>query len=171
MHTWLLFNLKRHCFWLHRVSCGILVPWPGMEPTPCRGRGGLTTGLREVTLFFFFWWMKVKTFCFSSQHSTKGNFASFYASWYPGLQTCGVFSPHQAVFQFSVDTGWVHQNLPSSDTEKGMATHSSVLAWRIPWTEKPGRLQSLGSQRVRHNRATNTSVFWHSTQNQQDPTC
>ena len=139
--------------------------------TPCRGRGGLTTGLREVTLFFFFWWMKVKTFCFSSQHSTKGNFASFYASWYPGLQTCGVFSPHQAVFQFSVDTGWVHQNLPSSDTEKGMATHSSVLAWRIPWTEKPGRLQSLGSQRVRHNRATNTSVFWHSTQNQQDPTC
>ena len=32
--------------------------------------------------------------------------------------------------------------------EKGMATHSSVLAWRIPWTEEPGRLQSMGSQRV-----------------------
>ena len=30
--------------------------------------------------------------------------------------------------------------------EKGMATHSSILAWRIPWTEKPGRLQSMGSQ-------------------------
>ena len=30
--------------------------------------------------------------------------------------------------------------------EKGMATHSSILAWRIPWTEEPGRLQSLGSQ-------------------------
>ena len=32
-----------------------------------------------------------------------------------------------------------------------MATHSSILAWRIPWTEKPGRLQSMGSQRVRHD--------------------
>ena len=35
--------------------------------------------------------------------------------------------------------------------EKGMAIHSSNLAWRIPWTEKPGGLQSLGSQRVGHN--------------------
>ena len=34
--------------------------------------------------------------------------------------------------------------------EKGMATHSSILAWRIPWTEDPGGLQSMGSQRVRH---------------------
>ena len=33
--------------------------------------------------------------------------------------------------------------------EKGMATHSSVLAWRIPWTEEPGGLQSMGLQRVR----------------------
>ena len=35
--------------------------------------------------------------------------------------------------------------------EKEMATHSSILAWRIPWTEEPGELQSLESQRVRHN--------------------
>ena len=35
--------------------------------------------------------------------------------------------------------------------EKEMATHSSTLAWRIPWTEGPGRLQSMGSQRVGHN--------------------
>ena len=35
--------------------------------------------------------------------------------------------------------------------EEGMATHSSLLAWRIPWTEKPGRLQSIGSQRVGHD--------------------
>ena len=33
--------------------------------------------------------------------------------------------------------------------EKEMTTHSSILAWRIPWTEEPGRLQSMGSQRVR----------------------
>ena len=35
--------------------------------------------------------------------------------------------------------------------EKGTATHSSILAWMIPWTEEPGGLQSLGSQRVGHN--------------------
>ena len=35
--------------------------------------------------------------------------------------------------------------------EEGMATHSSILAWRIPWTDKPGRLQSLGSHRVGHD--------------------
>ena len=35
--------------------------------------------------------------------------------------------------------------------EKGMAAHSSILAWRIPWTEEPGELQSMGSQRVGHN--------------------
>ena len=35
--------------------------------------------------------------------------------------------------------------------EKGMATHSSIHAWRIPWTEEPGGLWSLGFQRVRHN--------------------
>ena len=35
--------------------------------------------------------------------------------------------------------------------EKGMATHSSILAWRIPWTEEPGRLQSMGSHTVRPN--------------------
>ena len=35
--------------------------------------------------------------------------------------------------------------------EKEMATHSSILAWKIPWTEEPGRLQSMGSQRVRHD--------------------
>ena len=41
--------------------------------------------------------------------------------------------------------------------EEGMATHSSILAWRIPWTEEPGGLQSMGSQKVRHDlSATNT---------------
>ena len=38
--------------------------------------------------------------------------------------------------------------------EEGMATHSSILAWRIPWTEQPGRLQSMGSQRVGHDSVT-----------------
>ena len=43
--------------------------------------------------------------------------------------------------------------IPGSEDslEKGMATHSSILAWRIPWREEPGGLQSMGSQRVGHD--------------------
>ena len=40
---------------------------------------------------------------------------------------------------------------PEDPLEKEMAPHSSTLAWRIPWREEPGRLQSMGSQRVRHD--------------------
>ena len=46
---------------------------------------------------------------------------------------------------------WVRSLSQEDPLEKGMATHCSILAWRIPWTEKPGGLQSMGSQRVRHD--------------------
>ena len=46
---------------------------------------------------------------------------------------------------------WVRSLGWEDPLEKEMATHSSTLAWRIPWTEEPGRLQSMGSQRVRYN--------------------
>ena len=50
--------------------------------------------------------------------------------------------------------------LGQEDTlEKEMAIHSSTLAWKIPWTEEPDRLQSMGLQRVRHNWATSLSLF------------
>ena len=49
------------------------------------------------------------------------------------------------------------QSLSQKDPlEKEMTTHPSILAWRIPWTEEPGKLQSMGSQRIRHNWAMNT---------------
>ena len=44
-------------------------------------------------------------------------------------------------------------------SEKAMATHSSTLAWQIPWTEEPGRLRSMGSLGVRHNCETSLSLF------------
>ena len=44
--------------------------------------------------------------------------------------------------------------------EKAMATHSSILAWRIPWTEEPGGLQSMGSPRMGHGRATKQQQQW-----------
>ena len=46
----------------------------------------------------------------------------------------------------------------------GMATHSSTLAWRIPWAEEPGRLQSFRLQRVGHDWATNTRLFYNQIQ-------
>ena len=46
---------------------------------------------------------------------------------------------------------WVRSLGQEDPLEKEMATHSSTLAWKIPWTEKPGRLQSMGSQRVGHD--------------------
>ena len=45
--------------------------------------------------------------------------------------------------------------------QEGMSTHSSILAWRIPWTEETGRLQSMGLQRVRHDWATHTHTHTH----------
>ena len=54
---------------------------------------------------------------------------------------------------------WICPLVQEDPLEKGMATHSSVLPWRIPWTEEPGGLQSKGWQRVGHNWATNTFTF------------
>ena len=56
---------------------------------------------------------------------------------------------------------WV-RSLGQKDLEKGKATHSNILAWRIPWTEDPGGLQSTGSQRVGQDCATNFSLSWAS---------
>ena len=49
---------------------------------------------------------------------------------------------------------WVKSLGWEDPLEKGMATHTSILAWEIPWTEEPDGLESMGSQKVRHNLAT-----------------
>ena len=54
---------------------------------------------------------------------------------------------------------WVWSLGQEDPLEKEMATHSSILAWRIPWTEEPGKLQSMGLQRVRHDWEMNTFTF------------
>ena len=51
----------------------------------------------------------------------------------------------------AIQETWVQSLGQEYPLEKEMATYSNVLAWRIPWTEEPGRLQSMESQRVRHN--------------------
>ena len=54
---------------------------------------------------------------------------------------------------------WVRSLGRKDPLEKEKATHSSILAWRIPWTKEPGRLQSVGSQRVRHDWETSLSFL------------
>ena len=51
----------------------------------------------------------------------------------------------------AVQETWVQSLGREDPLEKEMATHSSTLAWKIPWMEEPGRLQSMGSQRVGHD--------------------
>ena len=61
----------------------------------------------------------------------------------------------------AIQETWVRSLVLEDSLEKGMATYSSILAWRMPWTEDPGRLQSTGSQRIRHDWATNTHTHIH----------
>ena len=54
---------------------------------------------------------------------------------------------------------WVRSLGREDPLEEGMATHSRILVWEIPWTEEPGGLQPLRLQRVRHDRVINTFIF------------
>ena len=58
---------------------------------------------------------------------------------------------------------WVQSLGQEDPLEKGMATYSNILAWRIPWTKESGGLQSIRSQKVRHDRATNINMFQKQT--------
>ena len=62
----------------------------------------------------------------------------------------------------TVQCAWVCTICQTDKIAGEMATHSRILAWRIPWTEEPGRLQSTGSQRVGHDSVTSLSFHVHS---------
>ena len=61
--------------------------------------------------------------------------------------------PDSKEFTSNKQETWVRSLGQEDPLEKRLATHSSILAWRIPWTEEPGGLQSMGSQRIGHNLA------------------
>ena len=101
-------------------------------------------------------------------------FFVFVSSWSQNLnmQSCNFFFPfwisnhdHASLVIQKVKNLPITQEtqVPSQGREvpleKEMATHSSILAWRIPWTEDPGRQQSMGSQRIEHDWATKTLAF------------
>ena len=72
-----------------------------------------------------------------------------------------IITSHSVVFCAFLSHSYqsTHSIFLEEITEKAMAPHSSTLAWKIPWTEEPGRLQSMGSQRVRHDWETSLSLF------------
>ena len=69
---------------------------------------------------------------------------SFISTWSSQVEK------HVPAMQETQET-WVRSLGWEDPLEEGMATHSSILAWRIPWTEEPGGLQSMGLQRVGHD--------------------
>ena len=64
---------------------------------------------------------------------------------------CGVSQVTQVVKNLPANAGDIRDSGQEDPLEEGMSTHPSTLAWRIPWTEEPGKLQSTGSQRVGHD--------------------
>ena len=106
-------------------------------------------------LNFPFYFSEIMSFKEEKFFILKKHFLSFFSFMCFGIQWVA-----QTVKNLpTVQETWVQSLGQEGPLEKGMATHSSILAWRIPWTEKPGRLQSMGLQRVRHDWATNTFHF------------
>ena len=72
--------------------------------------------------------------------------------WYPVKTLKGINVDLPGFLSASMVAQTQVQSLGQEDPlEEGMATHASILAWRIPWTEEPGGLQSMGSQIIRHD--------------------
>ena len=101
---------------------------------------------------------RTRVSCLSIQESLFLN--PRFLCWRPSSQV--VFAPQTLrhlvdhVLDLSKTSFFKNWSIIEDPLEKGMATHSSILAWRIPWTEEPGRLGSMHSKRVRHYWATNT---------------
>ena len=95
-------------------------------------------------IFPFYQTLPPKLLYRNSQAITGGQFMEFFCLF--ALSIFQIFSNYTFYF-------W---NCFRKTLENGMATYSSILAWEIPWTEDPCRLQSMGLQRAGHNWATNT---------------
>ena len=114
------------------TACRILIPWQGREPIPLQWKcRALTTGPPGKSQFSSLAEYSVPPCVWASQ-------VAFGKNHLPMKETQrGVWSLGQA-----------------DPLEEEMATHSSILAWRIPWTKEPGGMQSIGSKRVWHDWAT-----------------
>ena len=109
--------------------------------------------------------MAVKTHCFSFRVFT--HFCVYYAFFLHCTFFFGTLYPFLILYPVSFSChskqDWEQELYHITHifffSEKAMAPHSSTLAWKIPWTEEPGGLQSMGSRRVGHDRATSLLLF------------
>ena len=74
---------------------------------------------------------------------------------------CRTWSVWSCLYKWTKATVWSNLRDSVSSAEKAVAPHSSTLAWKIPWTEDPGGLQSMGSRRVWHDWATTFTFHFH----------
>ena len=108
------------------------------------------------SMFFFIVWLHDSTFLQLPSYASITSLLLSFGNILPLLSSSLV-----AQMVKRLPTMWETrvQSLGWEDTlEKEMAIHSSTIAWKIPWTGEPGRLQSMGSQRVGHNWATSLSL-------------
>ena len=140
-------------------SCSVISDpqWPhGLQPTRLLHPWdfpGKSTGVGCHCLLCLWGLHHPNTKTRQKHHTQKGNYQPLSL----GLSLA------QMVRNMPVERGtWVWSLCQEDTLEKGMVTHFSILAWRIPWTEEPGGLQSMGSQRVRHDWVINifTSHHW-----------
>ena len=138
------------------------LPGSGIKPVfPALADGFLTTGppRKPLGIFLTYWLFIPLCFLLSSLFKI-----SFYRKGQqtiahrPNLACCGshLFMYYLGLLSYyNSRIEWLHQET----TEKAMAPHSSTLAWKIPWMEEPGGLQSMGSLRVGHDWATSLSLI------------
>ena len=112
----------------------------------CQGEGWGDGIVREFGMdmytLLYLKWITNKALLYNTWNSTQCNVAAWMGGTFGGeLDTC--------------ISNWIHVY----PLEKAMAPHSSTLAWKIPWTEEPGGLQSVGLLRVGHDWATSLSLF------------
>ena len=125
-------------------SCGYAHVFPSSFAFYCSNLFELTRSLMFLPYAFFLWWVSR---ALQNVYVTPSAFwASLVAQTVKRLP--------------AVRETWVQSLGWEDPLEKGMATHSSTLAWKIPWVEEPGRLQSMGSQRVRHDWATSLDLLF-----------
>ena len=149
------------CFWV-KHSCGHI---PHYLPSPQSGavtdlRGVMTTvsqRLSDTGGLCALGAPRAQTGCFCCQCSVGDLLLYFKTRFYSWIQASLVA---QTVKHLSAVWETKFRSLGWEDPlEKEVATHSSPLAWKIPWTEEPNRLQPVGSQRVRHDWVTSLFFF------------
>ena len=144
---------------IHWNGDAIQPSYPLSSPSPPAFNLSMRVFSNELALHIR--WLKYWRFSISASSEYSG-LISFRINWFDLLDVqetlkC-IIQHHNSKTSVLWHSGFFIVQL-SHWSEKAMATHSSTLAWKIPWTEEPGRLQTMGSRRVEHDWATSLSFF------------